>query len=258
MNFESSDYFAYKKSKLQSEIKRETKGRNTVKFNFLLQLFIATFIIMFIVIVIAIMKYSSRMDIEYSKGDLSFNNADSSSSLSGYKIADYDEEQGRIDKRLKLIQLEENAPSEAKILKNEKQKNDIVIAQEHLENSQKIDKIEKFKEKNAQSEAKGVKSPKDDSEAKNISVKLPFAKKEDTREDITITSKVLVGRFSSFEEAAKKQAEIKAEHGGLTPFVRKIGDVYSVQMGSYQDFHTAKQQALQLKSSGLEVWIYQQ
>ena len=257
MDFENSDYFAYKKNKMQSEIKKTTKGKSFVRFNFLLQLFIATFIIMFIIIVIAIMKYSSRMDIEYSKGDLSYNNVDSSSSLSGYKIADYDEEQRKIDKRLKLIQQEENAPSEAKILQPDKQKNDIVIAQEHLENSQKIDKIEKFKEKNAQSEANGAKAPNEE-EAKNISIKLPFAKKEVPQEDMTITSKVLVGRFSSFEEAAKKQAEIKAEHSDLAPFVRKIGDVYSVQMGSFQDFHTAKQQALHLKSAGLEVWIYQQ
>ena len=256
MDFENSDYFAYKKNKMQSEIKRTTKGKQLVKFNFLLQLFVATFIFMFIVIVIAIMKYSSRMDIEYSKGDLSFNNVDSSSSLSGYKIADYDEEQGKIDKRLKLIQQEENAPSEAKILQDNKQKNDIVIEQVHLENSQKIDKIEKFKEKNAQSEANGSKLS-NEHESKNISVKLPFVKKENIEEDITITSKVLVGRFSSFEEASKKQAQIKAENKDLSPFVRKVGDIYSVQMGSYQDFHTAKQQALQLKSSGLEVWIYQ-
>jgi len=258
VDFENSDYFTYKKSKMHSDIKKQNNSKAIVKFNFILQLFFATFIIMFIIIVVAIMKYSSKMDIEYSKGDLSFNNVDSNSSVSGYTSADYDDEQRKIDKRLKLIQQEENAPSEAKIIQTTKQKNDIVIAPEHIENSQKMDKIEKIKAKNAQSETAGLKLSNVIDEVKNIKVKLPSPKHEEQEENVTITSKVLIGRFSSFEEASKMQAEIKAKDASLSPFVRKVGDIYSVQMGSYQDFYTAKHQAQQLKASGFEVWIYQQ
>ena len=62
MNFNTSDYFAYKKSKIQSEIEQPKKPIS--KLNFLFQLFIATFIIIFIIIVVFIMKYSAKMDIE--------------------------------------------------------------------------------------------------------------------------------------------------------------------------------------------------
>ena len=255
MEFDSSDYFSYKKNKMQTELKRQHKTIS--KFNFLLQLFIATFVVMFIIIVVAIMKYSSKMDIEYTKGDLSFNNADSSSSISGYNSADYDDEQRKIDKRLMLIQQEENAPSEAKIIQSDKQKIEQVIAPEHVENSKKIDKIEKFKAKNIQSETTGSKLADVIDEVKQLASKTA-AKKADYEENVTITSKVLVGRFSSFDEAAQLQSDIKAKDASLTPFVRKVGDVYSVQMGSYQDFYTAKTQAQKLKASGYDVWIYQQ
>ena len=71
-------------------------------------------------------------------------------------------------------------------------------------------------------------------------------------------SKVLVGRFSSFEDAQKLQSVIKAKDASLTPYVKKVGDVFTVQLGSYQDFEIAKNQAHTLKSKGLDVWIYQQ
>ena len=71
-------------------------------------------------------------------------------------------------------------------------------------------------------------------------------------------SKVLIGRYASFEEAQKTQNSIKAKDSSLSPFVKKVGDVFCVQMGSYQDFNVAKAQAQKLKSLGFDVWIYQQ
>ena len=260
MNTDPSDYFTYKRNKMQSEIKTQNKGVS--KFSILVQLFIATFVIMFIVIVIVIMNYSSKMDIEYSKGDLSFNNPDSStSSVSGYNSVDFDDDQRKIDKRLILIQQEENAPSEAKIIKPDKAIKDEVIAMEHLENSQKIDKMEKIKALNAKSEKNepnnSVLSEVID-EVKQLTTKQQENKNIQYDDSLAITSKVLIGRFSSFEQAGAMQSQIKAKDSSLTPFVRKIGDIYSVQMGSYQDFATAKVQAQKLKALGYEVWIYQQ
>ena len=258
MEFESSDYFTYKKSKMQTELKPGKK--NFSRFNLMLQLFVTTFIIMFIVIVIAIMKYSSKMDIEYSQGDLSFSNLDSSPNTAGYNIVDYDEEQRKIDKRLILIQQEENAPSEAKILQKSKTA-DEVIAPEHVENSKKIDKIEKIKAKNAQSEKNESASSKIAGvldEVKQIASKTQNAKNIQVDENYVVNSKVLIGKYSTFEQAGAKQSEIKAKDSKLSPFVRKIGDVYSIQMGSYQDFPTAKTHAQKLKAMGYDVWIYQQ
>ena len=207
------------------------------------------------------MKYSSKMDIEYSKGDLSFNNVDSSSSISGYTSADFDDEQRKIDKRLALIQQEENAPSEAKIIQTAKQKTDEVIAPEHVENSKKIDKIEKIKAINAQSEkneAAGSKFIEVLDEVKQFAAKNQQPKLPQYEDNITITSKVLIGRYPNFEQASAMQTQLKSKDSALTPFVRKIGDVYSIQLGSYQDFSTAKTQAQKFKAMGYDVWIYQQ
>ena len=259
MDFENSDYFKYKKNKMHTEVKTQKKSYS--RFGFLLQLFIITFIIMFIIIVVAIMKYSSKMDIEYQKGELSYSNSDSSSSVSGYASADFDEEQRKIDKRLILIQQEENAPSEAKIIQTDKQKTDEVIAPEHVQNSIKMDKIEKIKAINAQSEKKEAASSKLAEvldEVKQITTKNQTPKATQYDENITITSKVLIGRFQNFEQASALQPELKAKDSSLAPFVRKIGDVYSVQLGSYQDFSTVKAQAQKFKALGYDVWIYQQ
>ncbi len=258
MDFNTSDYFAYKKNKLQ---KKEQKPKSLSKINFLFQLFIATFVIIFIIIVIAIMKYSSRMDIEYSKGDLSMHDS-VESAQDTTKSSIVEEEQGKIDKRLIFIQQEENAPSEAKIIDKAQNKQEEVINPVHIEENkkiEKIEKIEKIKAQNAQSEAQSAAPPKKEE------VKLQGKKQETTaplpinaQKNITIMSKVLIGRYSSFEEAQKMQTEIKEKDPNTTPFVRKTGDVFSVQMGSYQDFSIAKRQAQVLKTKGYDVWIYQQ
>ena len=98
MNFNTSDYFTYKKNKLETEPALPKKRIS--KFNYLVQLFIATFIIMFIVIVIAIMKYTAKVDIEYTQGELSLSNTEIQNNISGF---DAEDKQGQIDKRLLLI-----------------------------------------------------------------------------------------------------------------------------------------------------------
>ena len=258
MNLNSSDYFTYKKNKM--EVEPLPKPKRISKFNFLLQLFIATFVIMFIVIAITIMKYSSRVDIEYTQGELSLSNIDAQNNISGF---DADDKQRKIDKRLQLIQQEENAPSEAKII-TEKPDNSTVIDAIHLENNNKIEK--QVKAENAKNKPNLVIPDKPENEImgaineiKNHTAKKPAEEAPlPENKNVTIMSKVLIGRYMTFEEAKQFQEEIKAKNLGLTPFVRKIGEVFSVQAGSYQDFEEAKKQAQNLKAKGFDVWIYQQ
>lgn len=248
MDYNSSDYFSYKKNKLQAKGPKQEQPLS--KFNFLFQLFIATFIIIFIVIVVAIMKYSSKVDIEYSQGDLY---RQQEASRGNEEIIE-DEEQGKIDTRLHIIQQEENAPSEAKIIVEEQTQTTQVIDPKHIENSQKIDKIEKIKAQNINSVTEKKPELIDKIQNKKVQEQVPLP----TQKNLIIVSKVLVGRYQTFDEAQKMQAMIKEKDPSSTPFVRKTGDVYSVQMGSYQDFLTAKNQAQALKARGLDVWIYQQ
>ena len=252
MDFNSSDYFAYKKNKIQGQAIRQEKKIS--KLNFLFQIFITTFIIMFIIIVVVIMKYSTKVDIEYSK------NAPLNNSINSPQQEEeiYEEKQGKIDKRLILIQQEENAPYEAKII--EKQTPEEVIDPIHLEQNKAIEHNEKLKENKTQKEdEKSFLKPKITNpieELGNNSNKT--ADETSLNKNITIMSKVLICRYSTLEEAQKAQSEIKSLNIGATPFVKKVGDVFSVQMGSYQDFSVAKNHAQNLKAKGYDVWIYQQ
>lgn len=250
MEFNSSDYFSYKKNKLQTHSREE---KPLSKLSFLFQLFIATFVIIFIIIVVSIMKYSAKVDIEYSQGEIAQYNPQNSEETSSQGA--YEDERGKIDKRLSFIQQEENAPSEAKIIEKTETHPEI-IDPKHIENSKKIDKIEKIKAQNTQSEIKNAAQTAN--ETPNIFGKKPVQETQDIQKNMIITSKVLIGRFVTFDEAQKAQAEIKVKDPSLTPFVRKTGDVFSIQMGSYQDFSTAKMQAQALKAKGFDVWIYQQ
>lgn len=249
-NFDSSGYFAYKKNKIQNQAE---KPRRTSKISFLFQLFVATFVVIFIVIVVGIMKYSSKMDIEYTKGDLQIT-SENFSVIPGY-VNQEEEQQRKIDKRLIAIQQEENAPSEAKILK--KDNNSEVISQIHVEGNKRLEKMEKIKKANEESEKRAsmltafiedVKPDKKEEEVGNIEVD----------DNIIVVSKLLVGRYVTFDDAKKVQNQIKANNPTSQPFVRKVGNVFSVQIGSYQDFAVAKTHAQTLRAKGFDVWIYQQ
>ena len=252
MNFNSSGYFAYKKNKIQHEI--ETTKKPISRFSFLMQLFGATFVVIFIISVVAFMKFSSKMDIEYSKGELQFGNG-TVNSIPNYNVVSDDEPQRKIDKRLIQIQQEENAPSEARIL-DKPRNNSEVISSSHIENNKKIEKQEKQKKANSQAEVKNNKLASIINDVR-LQNKLPVEKLE-AEDNVTIMSKVLIGRYTTFEEAQKLANQIKAKNSKLQPFAKKVGNVFRVQMGSYQDFSIAKNHAQSLRSQGFDVWIYQQ
>ena len=77
-------------------------------------------------------------------------------------------------------------------------------------------------------------------------------------DNVIIMSKLLVGRYTTFDDAKKVQNQIKANNPTSQPFVRKVGNIFSVQIGSYQDFAMAKNHAQTLRAKGFDVWIYQQ
>ena len=246
MKFDSSDYLSYKKNRPYWADEKEPYGATRLTFMF--KLFVATFIIIFIAVVIGIMKYSSRMDIEYAQGDLTYRNSEVSKNDISLYSTDFEDIQRKIDKRLHLIQQEENAPSEAKII-NKGKNNPEVISQIHIE------KVKKSKKNTDSKKSDSISAPLPQI-ATNSSEKTQFEKQ--IEENVTIMSKVLIGRYSTFDEATNMQKSIKAKNPDLTPFVKKVGDVFCVQMASYKDFSIAKQQAHAFRTQGYDVWIYQQ
>lgn len=243
MNFNTSNYFAYKRQKAHAMIKEPQKPMSKVTFIF--QLFIATFIIIFVAIVIFIMKYSSKIDIEYSKGEMLINQEEINNAPTSYSNFN-DDEQRTIDKRLILIQQEENAPSEARIVDKKKE---VIIDPKHIQKETIRETKQKTKTKQ---------------EVHNIIIEdvkngtSTHAEETPTSKNITIVSKVLIGRYPTIEQAQKAQNQLKTNHPSLSPFIKKFGDTYSIQMGSYHDFQIAKYQAQILKSNGYDVWIFQQ
>ena len=245
-----NSYLAYKKSKLTTPVIQDKKKIS--KFSFICQLFLATFIVIFIIIVFVIMKYSQKMDIEYSKNELIQQSDENSESLVSYD----NENQGKIDKRLILLQQEENAPSEAKL--TEKKKDSEVIDPKLIEENKKLDKKETKniqKEEISKEEIRPTLKGLLDEVKKNSSHELKPTINTNIQ---TIMSKILVGKYATLEEAQSAQVSIKASNPNLSPYVKKIGEIYAIQMGSYQDFNVAKVQAQNLKAKGYEVWIYQQ
>ena len=273
MDYNSDDYFTYKRNKMRHNPPPK-QGKPISKFNFLFQLFVATFVVIFILIVLFIMKFSTKVDIEYTRGDLA--DLDSNGNYSN-TYSEEDSKREKIDKRLVLIQQEENAPSEAKIISDNK--NNEVIDPQIIEENNKIDKkhsIEfKKKQELKQQKKEQTQEPKQPQENETAtSAPIPKAtEKEQAKEEaqiasppktltsdsnLTIMSKVLIGRYQTLEEARAMQTTLKGQFAQLSPYVKKVGSIYSVQMGSYQDFSIARKHAQSLQAQGYEVWIYQQ
>ena len=277
MDYNSDDYFTYKRNKMRHNPPPK-QGKPISKFNFLFQLFVATFVVIFILIVLFIMKFSTKVDIEYTRGDLA--DLDSNGNYSNTYYEE-DSKREKIDKRLVLIQQEENAPSEAKIISDNK--NNEVIDPQIIEENNKIDKKHSLEFKKKQEQKQQLQKEKIQTEEKTEQTineektSAPVPKilqkqtlKETTKEaqedlelkplqsNVTIMSKVLIGRYQTLEEARAMQTTLKGQFAQLSPYVKKVGSIYSVQMGSYQDFSIARKHAQSLQAQGYEVWIYQQ
>ena len=263
MDFEKYDYLNFKKAR-EFPLPHLQKDKPETALSVAFKMFLATFIVIFCIFVVFIAKMTTKVDIEYTKG----NNLTLADSELAQSYTEEDEDHRLVDQRLKLLQQQENAPSEAKIVKKEKTEHEEVIAQEHIQEAKKIDKIEKIQAKNKISQKEALKEiEKEAKETKNLIVpdltspkmlKKVESKTQFKGENNIITSKVLIGRFSDFNSAKEFQAQLKEKDHSIMPYVRKVGDVYSVQIGSFQDFAMAKSQAKKLKEQGYDTWIFQQ
>ena len=235
MSMNSPDYLTYKRNKMNKEGKKSSMSRVRVAF----WVFMITFSLIFAIVVQVVRKYGAKIDIEYGRSqNLSVKQADGMILSNSFGT---DFKRG-IDNRLKLIQLEENAPNEAKILSSQKDKNEVI----DLEHFQQIKK----ENKDDENEMISVKKIETESEKTPLGVK--------TQNGIISYSKVLIGKYASFEEARAAQDEVRALNQDTTPFIRKVGDVYALQVGSFQDIDMARSTAAKYHAAHFDVWIYQQ
>ncbi len=234
MSMNSPDYLTYKKSKINPQIEKQ---KRLSRLKVALWIFIITFSIIFAVVVQVVRKYSARIDIEYGR------NADVIGGSESVLSEGFGSDAKKlIDKRLKLIQLEENAPSEAKIISDEKENNEVI----DLEQFAKI------------KDSGNIEDDEINIKIENASSHKTAEQKQPQDNNVAVYSKVLIGKYSTFEDARAAQNSVREYNQGTTPFIRKVGDIYALQVGSYQDLTTAKQIASKFRAQNFDVWIYQQ
>lgn len=237
MSMNSPDYLTYKKSKIHPQYEEK---KRTSKLRIALWIFIITFSVMFAIVVQVVRKYATRIDIEYGR------NADSASQLDSSLLSQGvgTDAKKLIDKRLKLIQLEENAPNEAKIISENKENNEVIDLEQYAQ----------IKESGGISDISPISKDIDTKKPQDLGEK----RVNTTDANVTVYSKVLIGKYATFEDARAAQDSVREVNQGTTPFIRKVGDIYALQVGSYQDLATAKQVASKFRAQEFDVWIYQQ
>lgn len=235
----SPDYLTYKKSKINPRLEQQQQRSSRLRIAF--WIFIITFSIIFALVVQVVRRYSTRIDIEYGRNmDSASKQADNSILLQGFG----GEAKKLIDNRLKLIQLEENAPSEARIISSEKTDNEVMDLEQYA----------KIKEEGSTSDVVPLDDTVETTQSSDVSP-LPQIIKEAT---VEVYSKVLIGKYETFEDARSAQDAVREVNRGTTPFIRKVGDIYALQVGSFQDLEVAKQVASKFRAENFDVWIYQQ
>lgn len=239
MSMNSPDYLTYKKSKINPRLEQQQQRSSRLRIAF--WIFIITFSIIFALVVQVVRRYSTRIDIEYGRNmDSASKQADNSILPQGFG----GEAKKLIDNRLKLIQLEENAPSEARIISSEKTDNEVMDLEQYA----------KIKEEGSTSDVVPLDDTVETTQSSDVSP-LPQIIKEAT---VEVYSKVLIGKYETFEDARSAQDAVREVNRGTTPFIRKVGDIYALQVGSFQDLEVAKQVASKFRAENFDVWIYQQ
>lgn len=275
-NSSSSDYLTYKKSRMNpARVQRVEKRIEKIKRIF--KLSVVTFCIMFAVVVVFIKKYAKRVDIEYGRhgAEIAKENQ-SGGATQGFSVSQgfgdgyYDNDKRTIDKRLLLIQEEENAPSESRVLPQDRDKNEVMNL-EHYEKLKSNREAEDAKAEEAPVPKKAEEtkpqvhqaSPQESGQGGVHSAEKPInIEQQGVYSPIELPKpaniKVLVGRYSTFEEAKNAQTAMKNSKAKIAPFIRKVDNVYSLQIGSYTNMDVARGVAGSFSMDGFDAWIYQQ
>ena len=258
-------------TRVQRVEKRKEKVRRIFKLS------LVTFCIMFICVVIFIKKYAKRVDIEYGRHGMDVTQQNSSAGVNdGYFNDTYDPDKRTIDKRLILIQEEENAPSESRVLPQDRDKNEVMnlehfeMLKSNVEDDIDEDVPSQKEEVNTQAAQKPQQAQQNNSTG-TLMPKIPQSAAEVQDIDAVpqgnfapielapkANIKVLIGKYSTFDDAKTAQTAMKNSKARIAPFIRRVGNVYSLQIGSYSNMDVARSVAGSYGREGFDVWIYQQ
>ncbi len=290
MGMEPFDYLTYKKNKF----KKPKSGIDKKHKIIIASICVFTFIICFLLVFNVISSKTSKIDIEY--GRLGKNTPSVTPDKPVYNYENFDEEpeaerreKYTIDKRLFLIQQEEKGPSTSEVIAKTKEHSEVISKKEFemiKSNNEEIKQITSKEENNLQTielndKIKGNLVKDTERQNKKVSAPTPLSAQNSISDQKIamkpklpvneinkpkpisliqaqgITSKVLIGKFQSLSDARKVQSTLTDLPEGVLPFVKKINSYYSIQIGSYENFATAKSVAAQYKLKGYDVWILQ-
>lgn len=270
----SSDYLTYKKSRMNpTRVQRVEKRIEKVKRVF--KLSFITFCIIFICVVIFIKKYAKRIDIEYGRHGAEVAKNEDNSALNDNYFDGYDADKRTIDKRLLLIQEEENAPSESRVLPQDRDKNEVMNLEHFEKLRSNLDEDIDMEEFSSTPVKKENEVKQGQQAVQNQTAPDNQAKVQQNAETSTVNPetqgnfapielvpkaniKVLVGKYPTFDDATTAQTAMKNSKARIAPFIRKVDDVYCLQIGSYSNMDVARGVAGTYAKDGFDVWIYQQ
>ena len=259
---EPFDYLAYKRKKLEEKgIKLENplKKTYTEREKALMVGCAATFVCCFLLAMAYVGSKSSKIDIEYGRlGKNSNKIVEFTDEVDGEEVTR--KEKITVDKRLFLIQQEEQGPSESKTV--DKMKDSEVISnsefneiktknEEYFNNTKQEEIIKPNTTENITVNKVSIKPKIPTTTLPEDNTKV-LVKPVGALETSTPSTKVLVGKFYNIEDAKKVQSELPDPS-----FVKKINGYYSLQVGSFESFEVAKATAGRLKLKGFDAWIYQ-
>ena len=223
------DYLSYKKQKLNAQVQEAQQIKKIDKEPRQFPMMIAVFVVCFMLFVVFVAKYGSRVDIEYGKmGEGPYETVETQNE----NLTSRDDTNSGLDTRLKDLQDANRAGR-------------TVVSKE----KEVVEKAKKSEQKETIKEEKEVTSQK------NEEVKTQVEKQVSTpQEHRVVYSKVLLGHYSTYEEAKQAQAQLKSATGAIA-FVRKMGSFYALQVGSYLDPEQARITAAKYSSMNYFVSI---
>ena len=152
---------------------------------------------------------------------------------------DNDSIRSQIDQRLKMIQNEEEMPG----VSDRGYESDEELVERLRSNEEQTKKVEVEKVKKTGAETQN------DIKIEPISLPTVEAPKPNT------VSKIYIGQYSDMQKAIDMQNNIINSGVSVTPIIKEVNGYYTIQVGAFTNYDSAKNLAVQLENAGFSAKI---
>ncbi|MBQ7450468.1 SPOR domain-containing protein [bacterium] len=150
----------------------------------------------------------------------------------------------QIDQRLKMIQNEEEMPGVSE--------RGYETDEEIVERLRRDESKNKYSEDDSKTEEKETVEHKQVMEPVSIPIETP---KTDLNTTSNTVSKIYIGQYSDMQKAVEMQANILNSGLNITPIVREVNGYYTLQVGVFANYESAKAVADQINNAGFSAKI---